>query len=268
MKISPFVLSVSKYLFLGIVAIVSALILSNTTFVIRNLGNSVEQNGRIVNTISTSGSGKVYGRPDMATLVLNLSEKDKTVKSAVEKLNKKLEELYKMLNENNISRDNIKTISFNVYPEYEYSANGGNPVLIGHAASSSIEITIKNVDEKALNVSKIVDSVSAIDRIQISSLSFDIENKKEFFTKAREQALKNARERAEEVARFAGVKLLSPVNIVDNSNENVIQPPYPIPFAMYREVGAGNSSETSSDKSIYTGNMLITVDVNVLWAIE
>ena len=100
--------------------IFSALLISRTGIYIKNTGG-VESNGKVSNTISVTGDGKVSTKPDMFQLNISFQETAPTTKAALYKVNQNIDSALKILKNNNIPDSAITTNNLNVYTEYHYS---------------------------------------------------------------------------------------------------------------------------------------------------
>src|SRR5258708_34626208 len=107
---------------LAVVIVGSVLILSNTNFYIKNLGSSSVQNGQLVNTISVSGEGIVFAKPDMAELTISASEAASTSEEALQNTDTKINQVISILQNEGIDPKDIQTSQFSVYPGYDYSS--------------------------------------------------------------------------------------------------------------------------------------------------
>lgn len=248
---------------ISIAIVLSAMIISNTSIYIKNTGG-VESNGRISNTISVTGDGKVSAKPDMVQLSIGFQEKASTSKEALAKVNAKIESALKILKDNGISDADITTSNLNVYTEYDYSS--GSRRVLGQQASETLEVKIKKIDDKATKAVKVIDELSQIDNLQMNSIYFDIEDKTNLFSKARELAFKKAEQKAEELAKLSKVKLDKPVSITDSTYDIA-------PVARYSNVAQFKTAAVAVDEAaggsqISSGQMDITANLSILWGIE
>jgi len=241
--------------------ITSFLIVSKTGIYIKSLGGAVESNGKISNTISVTGDGKVTAKPDMAILSFGFNETESSSKAALEKVNQKIAQSQKILKDNNIDDKDISTTNLNIYPEYDYSIK--SPRLIGQRASQTLEIKVKKIDDKASKVSQIIDQLSAVENIQINSVTFDIEDKTKLFSEARELAFQKAEQKAKELAKISKVSLGKPVSISDSTYD--ISPQ--VSNTLYKADMTALSS-AGGGSSISTGQMNISINLSILWGIE
>jgi len=245
-------------LIICVTVILSFLITLKTGIYIKSIGG-VESNGKVSNTISVTGDGKVSAKPDMAVLVFGFNETDSTSKAALDKVNQKIIQAQKILKDNNIADKDITTTNLNIYPEYDYSTK--SPRLIGQRASQTLEVKVKKIDDKASKVSQVIDQLSAIENIQINSITFDIEDKTKLFSEARELAFQKAEQKAQELAKLSKVKLTKPVSISD-STYDVVSPVSNMSFKSLSADSAGGGT------SVATGEMNISINLSILWGIE
>lgn len=256
------IFQITKIAVFGIFVIVGALIVSGTGFTIRNLGTSIEQDGKIINTISVSGDGKVYVKPDMAILNISVSELSPTSEEAINKASEKINEVTKVSKTLGVVDEDIKTTQYSVYTEYDYSRDQRR--VLGQRATIGVEIRIKKLDDKATKATRIIDGVSKISNIEISSIQFDLENKEDLFSRAREIAFNKAKRKAEELSSLANVKLITPVQISDASYDTSLPP-------MMRNVAFNDlalESKSGTSGSISTGQLEINANISVIWGIE
>lgn len=253
------VIAVTAIIALVVTVIALALIFLNTPIYIKSLGNSLEQNGALVNTVTVAGDGKVTVKPDMATITLSVSELADTSAQALQNANVKMNQVSDILKSNGVADNDIKTSQFSIYPEYDYSS--GTAVVKGQRATISLSVDIKGLDAQATKATKIIDQVSGIDKIQLGSISFDLENKEQAYNQARELAFNKAKQKAEDLAKLSGVTLLKPVSITDLSTN--VSSPTPI--------GLLNASAASADSvktSISSGDLDLSISLNVVFGID
>lgn len=242
----------------------SAYLISNRNLYIKNIGgSSTLQNDKLLNTISASGDGKVYAKPDMATFSVGVSETASTSAAALDKANAKINEATALLLKNGIDKDDIQTSNYNLYTDYDY--NGGYRKIIGQRADIRLSVKVRGIDEKATKVTKAIDELSKIEKIEIGSISFDIENKKAFYTQARELAFAKAKQKAEELADLGDVKLLKPVSMTDQAYDYAYAPQRQSNVAWESVSSSGGAAKTAD---LSTGQLEINLSLQVIWGIE
>ena len=246
-------------LIIGATVVLSLLFLSQTDIYIKQIGG-VDSNGRVTNTISVSGDGKVYTKPDMAMIQLSFTELAPNSQEALNKVNQKINQATQIAQAAGVKDEDISTTSLNVYTEYDY--NGTSRIILGQRAAQSLEIKVKDLDEQATKAAQLIDALAVIENAEINGISFDIEDKTELFTQARELAYNKAEQKAKELAKLSGVKLVKPVAITDVTYDVSA----PIPFANVAELkvedGFGGNTQVPS------GQMAVTSQLSILWGME
>ena len=246
---------------IALAVVLSALFISRTGVSIKSTGG-VESNGQISNAISVNGNGEVSAKPDMVQLNIGFQETALTSKDALAKVNAKVDEAMKVLKNNNIPDTDITTNNINVYTEYDYSNSTRR--IIGQRASQSLTVKVKKIDDKATKAVKIIDELSVINNLQMNGISFDIEDKTELFSKARELAFNKAEQKAKELAKLSKVKLTKPISISDSSYD-VTPMPYATNVAQFKTMAAGSAADSAQ---ISTGEMDINASLSIVWGVE
>jgi uncharacterized protein YggE len=168
---------------------------------------------------SVTGEGKVSVVPDVAILSLGMVSSKNTVKQAQVEANTIVNQLIKALKELNIDEKDIKTTNYSVYPDYDYN-NGANKIA-GFRVNVNLSVTVRDID----NVNDILDRSTSLGANSIGGIQFTVEDKKlkELQNEARKEAIEDAKEKASQLSKLAGMNLGKIVNISENFNN---QPRY------------------------------------------
>ena len=232
--------------------------LENTGITIQNAGST---SGSIQNSISVSGEGKITAVPDIVRINAGVSEMADTTKEAQDKANEKLTKIIDILKEHDVPERNIQTSNLSFRPEYDWKGDDGRK-LIGQRVSQTLTIKIPGIDKDAERVTNILDALGVINGLEMNSVNFDIEDKKDFFSQAREQAFEKALQKAEELAEFGDVTLGKPITISEGTVQ--YRPMAYQNFAMKEmamDAGMGGSS-------LPAGELDVTASVNVIFEIR
>src|SRR6185436_3839389 len=107
-------------------------------------------------TIRVGGEATINAKPDQAELDLGVVSQATTGQAAAaqnaQKLDAVLAQLRKMLG----SGADIKTLSYNLTPNYRYPKEGGQPSISGYTASNVIEIKTGDLAQ----VGKLIDAAT------------------------------------------------------------------------------------------------------------
>lgn len=241
--------------------VLSSIILSSGNFYIKNLGTSLEQNGMLLNSITVSGDGKVFANPDMVEISISVSRTAQTSEEALNQVNQNIERVRQILFSKNVPEEDITTSQLSIYTEYDWSRD--SRIVLGQRATVGLTIKIKRIKDNIARASEVIDAVATVDNIDFSYINFDIEDKSEYFSKARELAFSKARLKAEELAKLSGVNLLKPVSISDFV--------YDISVPQSRNVMYDSMSPVSAEgakTTLFGGELEVSVSLNVVWGID
>jgi uncharacterized protein YggE len=207
-----------------------------------------------VQGISVSGTGKASGAPDLALVELGVSTEGKTVKEARDAAATAMNGVSDALKSDGVADKDVQTQQFRIEPEYDFPK--GKQELIGFRVTNIVEVKVRDLDR----VGEVIDDVAAAggDIVQVQGLSFTIEKPEDLRAQARQEAMADARARAEGLADLAGVTLGKPLSVT----ESTTIPPSPVLEA----APAGRGAEETTP--IEAGELEVSVTVDVLFAIE
>ena len=240
----------------GVVVISLALVLSLVGFsactagptTIGTVDLNTQQEGIWVN-----GQGEVTVTPDLATLWLGVEAQADTVTEAQSQAVEAMDNVMTALTDNGVDEDDIQTQYFSIdqvtrWDDDEY-------VVIGYRVTNMVIAKIRDID----NVGAIIDAVAEAggDLTRINNIAFSVDDPSEYYEEAREEAMADAKAKAEQLADLAGIELGQPTYI----SEGNIYPPI-----VYRD--AGMAPEEGYTTSIGPGEIELTLTVQVAYAIE
>jgi uncharacterized protein YggE len=161
-----------------------------------------------VSGIAVTGAGTTSVKPDIALVNLGIEVTSTTVADARAKAAGTMDGLTKAVKGKGVANADIQTQFFNIYPQYGVpgpNSKPGTPEIVGYTVSNQVQLKVRNLD----SVSDVLDSAIAAggNSIRVNGLQFTVEKPDQFLAKAREEAVQNAKARAEVLAKAAGVKV-------------------------------------------------------------
>lgn len=207
-------------------------------------------------TIAISGEGKVTGIPDIATISVGLQTEKADVKSAQTENTTKMNRLITNLKNLGVESKDIQTSYYNIYPQYDWP--NGKQILRGYQVSQGVTVKIRNLTK----IGDILAAAGENSANQVSGLSFNIDDPEALRQEARVKALENAKEKADALARVAGVDLGKIVSFSEYSGT----PSYSA-YKMIDGLGYGGGSEGAAP-AVESGSMDILVNVTVSYEIK
>ena len=161
-------------------------------------------------TISSTGTSTIEVLPDFVVVYFSIDTKGTTANEASNKNSKIVDDMKAALLLEGITEKEIKTINFNVYPNYDYRS--GSSVITGYNAQHSLKVEL-NVDEKEKIGSVIDAGVGAGAGISYINYELNEDNQKKYKVEAIKLATEDARLKAEALAEGAGSSLGSIVSV-------------------------------------------------------
>ncbi|MGP1908606.1 SIMPL domain-containing protein [Metabacillus sp. JX24] len=179
----------------------------------RHALKAVERKAKGGSTLSVRGMGKVETAPDTAVLQLAVVTMDKDVTAAQEENKRRVNQLIRALAAMGIDEKQIETISYTVFPQYDYSA-GSEPVLKGYEAVNTLSVRTRDLD----TVGSIYDAAFANGANRSDSLQFFLSDQQKWINQVLDLAAKQALEKAEAIALSYRLNLnRTPVKITEES---------------------------------------------------
>ena len=226
----------------------------------RNAWKSFDYIGKtpdVINQITVSGNAKVTAIPDLAIINLGIINDGSTVavaqKSVVERMNKVINSLK---SEFKIDSKDIKTENYNVQPKYDWS--DGKQRIIGYIVSQTIQVKIRDFDK----IGDILAKATQLGINNVSGPNFTIDDLEKIKAEAREEAIKQAKEKANSLAKQIGIKLGKIVNFSEGGDN--------LPNVVYGMRTLANESLKldSSVPEIEAGSQEIQLTVNLTYEIK
>src|SRR5688500_5534741 len=119
-------------------------------------------------SIRTTGEATVTARPDRAQIDVGVVTQADTSQNAVSQNAQKLESTLARLRQLLGANADIKTISYNVTPNYRYPKEGGEPTIAGYTATNIVRVTLDDLTK----VGNVIDTASQAGSNRIQNLRF------------------------------------------------------------------------------------------------
>jgi len=218
---------------------------------IEELNLSSQQEG-----IWVTGQGKVTAVPDIATLRLGIEVQAATVAIAQSQAIEAMDEVMAALTDNGVAEKDIQTQYFSIRQVTKWDRDEEEEVVIGYRVTNKVNAKIREIDKAG----SIIDAVAVAggDFTRIDSIDFSVDDPSAYYEEARQEAMAEARDKAEQLAELAGVTLGKPTYISEG-----IQVPPIIRGVVYEEVPVAPAPETP----ISPGEIEISLDIQVVYAI-
>ena len=211
-------------------------------------------------TISATGSATTSVLPDLVTVQFGVDTEAKTAQDAISANSEMMNSIVSAVQNSGISKDEISTSSFSIYPIYNDSVPDPKTgvhqsVLTGYRASNTLYVKTT----KLSSAGTVIDTAVAAGANRVDNVSFSLSPAKQQSLQddLLEKAVLNAKSRAEKALDPLGQKIIG-VKMVSLSEFSA-----PPPGPMY--YGAMVSKDMATP--IFTSNQDVTTTVNVIFLI-
>lgn len=212
--------------------------------------------GQTRNTISVSGSGQAFGRPDLATVQIGVQSAGPDLGQTLTQNNQRADAILAALKALGIEDKDLQTSNFSIYPQRDYDPQTGQPKdTITYHVDNTLSVTVRDLSK----LSDVLSTTAAVGANYIHGIAFSVADPAALEAEARARAMADARARAEQLAKAAGVTLGSPISISESFN---YAPPTPLAF------DRALTAEAASAVPVATGQLQVSIQVNVAYEIR
>jgi uncharacterized protein len=201
--------------------------------------------------ISVSGEAHISVPPDLAQINAGVTSDAKTAREASDVNNAAMGKVLLALKGAGIDEKDYQTSRLSLQPQYSVAKQGSPATVIGYRASNRVNIRLRDVTALA----SVIDTTVGAGATEIGGINFMVSQSSKLLDDAREQAVADARRKAEIYAKAAGVTLGLPLSI---SEGGATQPMFRARMAV--PVGA--------PAPVAQGEETLSVSVSVTWAIK
>jgi uncharacterized protein len=154
-------------------------------------------------SITVSASATVHAKPDVARIQTGVLTQDVTARAALTANTQAMTNVIDGLKSLGVEAKDIQTTNFNVNPRYVHHRDGRPPEITGYQVSNEVSVMIRDLSR----LGDILDKLISLGSNQLRGLSFEVSNAETLKDAARTQAVKNARRRAELIAKAADAEV-------------------------------------------------------------
>ena len=200
--------------------------------------------------ISTTGEATVSVAPDLAQIDGGVTSEAKTAREASDANNAAMGKVLLALKSAGIEEKDFQTSRLSLQPQSAPNRPGPS-TIVGYRASNRVTVRLREVAKLA----NVIDTMVGAGANDIGGINFMVSQASKLLDEAREQAIADARRKAEIYAKAADVTLGAPLSI---SEEGA---PGPMP---YRKMVAGMAASAP----VAQGEETLRIAVSVSWAIK
>jgi uncharacterized protein YggE len=197
--------------------------------------------------ISVTGEATISVAPDLAEVDGGVTSEARTAREASEANNTAMGKVLLALKGAGIDEKDFQTSRLSLQPQNAPNRTGP-ATIVSYRASNRVTVRVRDVTK----VASVIDTLVGAGANEIGGINFMVSQASKLLDDAREQAISDARRKAEIYAKAVGVTLGAPLSISEGGS------PGPIP---YRKMVAGMAAAAPGEETL-------AVTVNVSWAIK
>ena len=202
--------------------------------------------------ISVGGVATVTVAPDMAQMDGGVANDAMAAKEASDANNAAMGKVLLALKGAGIAEKDYQTSRLSLQPQYGQNKSTGASPVVGFRASNRVTVKIRDVTK----IAGIIDTLVSAGANDIGNISFEVTQASKLLDDAREQAVADARRKAEIYAKATGVTLGAPLSVSEGGA--------PVPLFKARMATA----PMAAPAAVAPGEETLSVTVNVSWAIK
>jgi uncharacterized protein YggE len=202
--------------------------------------------------ISVTGEATVSVAPDQAQIDGGVATDAKTAREASDANNAAMGKVLLALKGAGVDEKDYQTSRLSLQPQYAPNRTSSQSPVVGYRATNRVTIRIRDVTK----VANMIDVLVGAGANDIGGINFVVSQASKLLDDAREQAIADARRKAQIYAKAAGVTLGEPVSITEEGSGT----------PMFRSKVAGGMAASAAP--VAQGEETLSVTVHVSWAIK
>lgn len=219
---------------------------------------TIGQPENVRDTITLGGEGKVTSKPDVANVSIGVFTTGAEVPTVQKQNTEQMNKIVAAMKALGVKDEDIQTSNYNVYPEYDY--RDGQQALRGYRVSQDVAIKVRDLGK----IGDVLAKAGELGSNQIYGVNFNVDDKTDLEKQARDEAIADAKAKAEALAKQLGVRIGKVVSFSENGGS------YPVPL-MYdayatKEAASGIGGAPSPD--IQSGSFDVTKNVSITFEIQ
>ena len=203
--------------------------------------------------ISVTGEAHVSVPPDLAQIDAGVTSEAKTAREASDANNAAMGKVLLALKGAGIDEKDFQTSRLSLQAQNTVPKQGAPSTIVGYRASNRVTIRLRDVTK----VASVIDTLVGAGANDIGGINLMVSQASKLLDDAREQAIADARRKAEIYAKAAGVTLGEPLTISEEGS------PGPISYARVASAGL-----PMAKTPVAQGEETLQVNVSVSWAIK
>ncbi len=159
-------------------------------------------------TLSVRGEYTMYVDPDVGYATVGVVTTGKEAKAAQEENGQRMQAVMEAAKAAGIAEEDIQTSNVSIYPNY--GSNGRD--IVGYEVRNTVELKIRDISK----VGEALDACLGAGANTVDSVWFGLDEKEEHYNMALQNALKNARAKADALTESTGQAIFETLSVVED----------------------------------------------------
>jgi uncharacterized protein len=208
--------------------------------------------------IWVSGEGKIPVVPNLATITLGVFAQTATVAESQAQAATAMDKVIAALKAAGLADKDIQTRNYSINQATRWDDKTQKEIVIGYNVSNTVVAKLRDIPNAGTTIDSVVSAGG--DYIRFNGINFTVEKPEQYYNQARELAMNDAKSKAEQMAKLAGLTLGPATYISENAYVPTPGPVY------YKDIAVAEGSSAST--SISAGEMDVVLNVQVAYSIK
>jgi len=208
-----------------------------------------------IRSLTVTGAGQATLTPDIAYISIGVHTESSTATSAVSENNVSAQTLMETLKAAGVQPEDIRTSNFSIWTSPQYGPDGQPTGQTIYTVDNTVYVTVRDL----AGLGSLLDKAVQAGANNISSIQFDVADKTQAMSQARDAAVKSAQTQAQELASAAGVSLgsIQTISYYDS-----------VPAPVLEARGMGGGAMSAAAAPINPGTLQVTVTVTLTYELR
>lgn len=212
--------------------------------------------------ISVNGIAEIAIEPNMINLQIECWGKAANAEEAQNIQAEQFKKLKATAEKFKIAKDDLKSVNYNVFPEYFYDQKTQANKIVAYKVSHQISVTFKKTDQAGRLIDSMTNaSTKSNSGTTVQSFNWDSSDRANYEKQALEIAVQKARTKAEILAAASGVKIRRVFHVSSNSGGDFNPAPQ-------MEMAQMKSMARSAPTELASGQIKLTTSVTMDFEIQ
>lgn len=213
-------------------------------------------------SIQVSGSAEKSMDPNMVTLNIEIWSKAPTAKQAQQLAAGEYQKTKKVFEKFKLKKEEISTVGYDLNPEYTYDQKTQQNRLAGFRVSQNLAVVLHKTDETGSFLDEVASSAADSKAgVNVNGIQWDSDKRAQVELAGLSEAVQDARHKADEMAKAAGVRVKSVLHLAHAVNTS--RPPMPV-YGFAKKMVANEAASTE----VPAGQIKVRVEVQAEYEIN